>query len=117
LSVVVRSFKSASTKLCHDIRLFKRRTLWQPRFHDRIIRDDREHFFIEQYITLNPVLWHLDRNNPAASQVSGPDLRRELQQKCRLDESTIEYMLAQQGFDYSNPYTREPGAGRPNGRV
>jgi putative transposase len=95
LSVVVRSFKSASTKHCHDTRICNHRTLWQPRFHDRIIRDDREHFFIEQYITLNPMLWHLDQNNPAANQLSGPDLRRELQQKLRLDESSIEYMLAQ----------------------
>jgi hypothetical protein len=32
--------------------------------NDRIIRDDTEQYFIEQYITLNPLMWEIDRNNP-----------------------------------------------------
>jgi len=97
LSVVVRSFKSASTKRCHDLEVFRLRTLWQPRFHDHIIRDDKEHFFIEQYITLNPLLWYYDPNNPGASHICTDELRQELRQKHWLDEYTVEYLLEQIG--------------------
>ena len=37
---------------------------WQPRFHDRIIRSEKELNRIRQYILDNPEKWHLDKNNP-----------------------------------------------------
>jgi hypothetical protein len=35
---------------------------WQPRFYDRIIRNDRELFTIRRYIRNNPANWANDRN-------------------------------------------------------
>ena len=37
---------------------------WQPRFHDHIIRSEKELNNIRQYIISNPEKWHLDKNNP-----------------------------------------------------
>ncbi len=37
---------------------------WQPRFYDRVIRDDREWDATRRYIADNPLKWHLDRNHP-----------------------------------------------------
>jgi len=36
---------------------------WQPRFYDRIIRNENEMNRIRQYIIDNPKMWHRDRNN------------------------------------------------------
>jgi REP element-mobilizing transposase RayT len=36
---------------------------WQPRFHDRIIRDENELNRIRNYIIKNPEMWQRDRNN------------------------------------------------------
>ncbi|MFH1456987.1 MAG: hypothetical protein ABIF17_02620 [Patescibacteria group bacterium] len=36
---------------------------WQPRFHDRVIRNEKELNNIRRYIYYNPVNWEQDRNN------------------------------------------------------
>ncbi len=36
---------------------------WQPRFHDRIIRNEKELFNVRRYIQDNPLKWNDDRNN------------------------------------------------------
>lgn len=36
--------------------------IWQPRFHDRIIRNEKEYFAIKQYIGDNPKNWLKDKN-------------------------------------------------------
>ncbi|MEA3398678.1 MAG: transposase [Patescibacteria group bacterium] len=36
---------------------------WQPKFHDRVIRNNRELCQIRQYIINNPIKWEFDRNN------------------------------------------------------
>jgi putative transposase len=38
---------------------------WQSRFHDRIIRGERELTAVRQYIIDNPAKWALDKDNPA----------------------------------------------------
>ena len=53
LQQVVRNIKSFVTKNAG----FK---LWQPRFHDRIIRDEREYLRIWKYIDENPANWQED---------------------------------------------------------
>lgn len=65
LSTIVGSFKSGVTRRIHDAGLTAEPHIWQSRFFDRIIRDDRSHFFVEQYIVLNPLIWEYDRHNPA----------------------------------------------------
>ena len=57
LSTIIRWFKGRTTfeirKLCPDFS-------WQPRFHDRIIRDENELHRISQYIIANPANWEND---------------------------------------------------------
>ena len=57
LQQVVRNIKSFVTKNAG----FK---LWQPRFHDHIIRDDGEFLRIWQYIDENPARWKEDCYHP-----------------------------------------------------
>jgi len=60
LSVAVRSFKSAVSKLAHQA---GHEFEWQERFWDRIIRDEKELNRVRNYIRANPVNWKNDRNN------------------------------------------------------
>jgi putative transposase len=62
LSLVIRNFKSTV------ILLARRRIgpidMWQPRFYDRIVRNEDELNRIRTYIRNNPAQWEIDRNNP-----------------------------------------------------
>lgn len=58
VSTIIRSYKSAVT--FHGNRLGLNNG-WQPRFHDHIIRDDKEYQRISDYITTNPENWESDR--------------------------------------------------------
>ena len=63
LSVVIRSYKSAVTKLagldgCQEF-------AWQSRFYDQIIRDEKSFNKIRYYFFDNPVKWELDQDNPS----------------------------------------------------
>ena len=63
LSAIIRGFKGVTTKITR--RKFSNINFaWQPRFYDRIIRNDNELNRIRQYIMDNPEKWELDRNNP-----------------------------------------------------
>ena len=61
LSSIIRGFKIGVTKYVNngDINFS-----WQPRFHDRIIRNKKELNAIRKYISDNPAKWHLDKDNP-----------------------------------------------------
>ncbi len=96
LSTVIRSFKSAVTNKAHKANL-RTGPIWQSRFYDRIIRDDIERFFIEQYIELNPLLWYLDPRNPSRHGHCPDDLREILTKDFGLTEQAIEW-LAERGF-------------------
>jgi putative transposase len=63
LSVIIRSYKSAVTRLA-GLNGFKE-FAWQPRFYDHIIRDEPSLNKIRQYIFDNPAKWELDKDNPA----------------------------------------------------
>ena len=56
VSTIVRSYKSAVSKYAHRLGFD---FAWQPRFHDRIIRDEREFENITKYIRNNPRDWDL----------------------------------------------------------
>ena len=60
LSVAVRSFKSAVTKLAHKA---GHEFGWQERFWDHIIRNEAELNRIRNYIRANPSNWENDKNN------------------------------------------------------
>ena len=63
LGAIVRSYKAAVTRWSrqHGFAEFG----WQPRFCDRIIRDEAAARQIRRYIENNPVKWASDENNPA----------------------------------------------------
>ena len=56
VSTIVRSYKSAVSKYAHRLGFD---FAWQPRFHDRIICDEREFGNITKYIRNNPRDWDL----------------------------------------------------------
>ena len=60
LGAIVGSFKSAVTREINDMRPHNYPPIWQPRFHDRIIRNERELNAIRQYIENNPQNWQQD---------------------------------------------------------
>ena len=62
LNAAVGSFKSAVTKEINELRGEKHPAIWQPRFHDRIIRNERELHAIRAYIRNNPQNWTQDRD-------------------------------------------------------
>lgn len=61
LSDVVRGFKSACTRRINEMGLT---LFWQPRFYDRVLRNNKELHFIRKYIRNNPSNWELDEENP-----------------------------------------------------
>ena len=61
LSVIIRSFKSAVTKLIR--KSHNPNFAWQPRFYDHVIRNENSLEKIQNYILLNPKNWDLDKNN------------------------------------------------------
>ncbi|HMU42341.1 MAG TPA: hypothetical protein PKA80_03485 [Ignavibacteriaceae bacterium] len=62
LSSIKRSFKSAVTKRAKENNFVD--FTWQPRFYDRIIRNERELFNIRNYIEQNPLKWEFEKNYP-----------------------------------------------------
>ncbi len=58
VSSIIRSYKSAVTKYCHQIGL---PMAWQARFHDHIIRNDESFQKISTYIKNNPANWQEDK--------------------------------------------------------
>ena len=61
LSSIIRGFKIGVTKYANNNNI---NFQWQPRFHDRIIRNEKELDTIRKYISDNPAKWHLDKDNP-----------------------------------------------------
>jgi len=58
VSSIIGSYKSAVTKHANRLGMdFE----WQSRFHDHIIRDNREYNRIQQYIINNPLNWKEDK--------------------------------------------------------
>lgn len=60
ISTFVSGFKSAVTSQLISKGLIKK-TIWQPRFHDRIIRNQHEYDLIRRYILENVHNWPTDR--------------------------------------------------------
>jgi len=60
LSTIIGSFKSAVTKNINIIRKSPGNKVWQSRFYDHIIRNEKDLFRIRTYIQNNPLKWELD---------------------------------------------------------
>ncbi len=63
LGAVVRSFKSAGTKRCHELGGKTSQPLWQRNYYERIIRNDAELGRAQEYIQNNPLQWQFDAEN------------------------------------------------------
>ena len=59
LSSFVAGFKSSATIKINELRQTPRQKVWQPRYHDRIIRNLLEYRRISRYIINNPRRWRL----------------------------------------------------------
>lgn len=60
IGVIINQFKSICTKNIHKIRPD---FAWQPRYHDHIIRNDKEYNDIQAYILTNVANWEKDDDN------------------------------------------------------
>jgi len=57
ISSFVAGFKSSATKQINELRNTPKLPVWQPRFHDHIIRNNGEYQRIKYYIESNPENW------------------------------------------------------------
>jgi putative transposase len=60
VSSIINHFKGAVVRWCNKNGCYFQ---WQPRYYDRIIRNENELNRIREYIQYNPVMWERDRNN------------------------------------------------------
>jgi len=58
ISSIIRSFKSAVTRQINPKTIF---FAWQPRFHDHIIKNEKELLIVKNYIINNPINWQKDK--------------------------------------------------------
>ena len=61
---LIGAFKTTSSKLIH--RNGNIEFHWQKSYHDRIIRNERELYRIQKYISNNPKNWNRDKENQSA---------------------------------------------------
>jgi REP element-mobilizing transposase RayT len=64
LSEIIGKFKSFTTKKIRERLKDKDEFQWQKSFYDRIIRDEKELYYIRKYIQENPLRWDIEKNNP-----------------------------------------------------
>lgn len=62
LSMIINQFKGAVKRWCNKNK--RGDFFWQPRFYDRIIRNEPELFQIRKYIEQNPLKWEIEKNTP-----------------------------------------------------
>lgn len=64
VSSFVAGFKSAMTKRINEFRRTPGVEVWQPRFYDHVIRNEKSLCTIRDYILNNPTNWQEDEMNP-----------------------------------------------------
>ncbi len=93
LSTIIGSFKAAVTRELRRQGKCMERSFWHRSFHDHVLRDDVDRFFVERYIELNPILWDLDADNAALDPNSIAVLRRRLQELYGLTGLALERVV------------------------
>lgn len=61
---MVRGFKSAVTKRINETRNSPGLQVWQPNYHEHVIRDDADYNRIAEYVVYNPQRWIEDKLHP-----------------------------------------------------
>lgn len=65
LGSMIAGFKGAVTTRINECRGTPGVSVWQPRYHDRILRNEREWRARREYIRRSPGRWAEDRHHPA----------------------------------------------------
>jgi putative transposase len=63
LGTTMGCFKSGVVREAKALSLATGNKVWNPRFHDHVIRHERALWRVREYITSNPRQWELDRDN------------------------------------------------------
>ncbi len=58
IPLIIKQFKSAVTRQINSKTVF---FAWQPRYHDIIIKDEKQYFTIKNYIKNNVINWEKDK--------------------------------------------------------
>ena len=78
LSALVRGFKSACTRRYREIHSNTNTSMWQRGYYEHVIRGEKEHGSIADYIRTNPLRWTLDnahKTKGRAQRAPTPRLR------------------------------------------
>ncbi|MCK9211889.1 MAG: hypothetical protein M0P61_13700 [Ignavibacteriaceae bacterium] len=62
LSMIINHYKGGVKHLCKENKFTG--FAWQPKFYDRIIRNEGELYAIRKYIADNPIKWDVEKNVP-----------------------------------------------------
>jgi REP element-mobilizing transposase RayT len=65
VGAILGQIKSLTKKAINKARGTPGRPVWQPNYHEHVIRDENELQRIREYIFNNPLRWPWDRENPA----------------------------------------------------
>jgi len=66
LGTIVGSYKSSVTRYIRKtLPEFEHEIIWQGRYHDHIIRNQREYETIAQYVATNPARWQYAKGTHA----------------------------------------------------
>jgi len=58
VSNIIKQFKSAVTRQINPKTIF---FAWQPRFHDQVVKNEKELLIVKNYIINNPINWQKDK--------------------------------------------------------
>jgi putative transposase len=64
LGTIVGSYKSAVTRAVNAARGKTGNAVWQRGYYEHVVRDENELNRIREYVSSNPLAWHLDKENP-----------------------------------------------------
>jgi REP element-mobilizing transposase RayT len=65
IGAILGQVKSLTKKAINKTRRTPGRPVWQPNYHEHVIRNEKELQRIREYICNNPLRWPSDRENPA----------------------------------------------------
>ncbi|HHX09129.1 MAG TPA: transposase [Chloroflexi bacterium] len=63
IAAIIGSFKSATSKRIREFKKNHKKRLWQRNYYEHIIRNERDHQAIYDYILANPMNWEKDEEN------------------------------------------------------
>jgi len=63
IGAIIGSFKSATSKRIRGLDNNHRKRLWQRNYYEHVIRNERDHQAIYDYILANPINWEKDEEN------------------------------------------------------